>query len=214
MKFTLPIRGSTERCVADKNMKPQFQKATRVTAIAGRSLAIRVLLFFLSAYIFLWVPDLDHLLIGLLHHRSIVTHSLFPGILIILFGRELGASVISGAFVGLSVHLSADLLSPMIGFARIWLPYPWKISLGTFSYLWLFTNAFAGFALAPLIARKAFPPQWAWSLVTSTSIATAFLYGSLNEQSAVAVAVTFVLLALSLAPEYLLRNRLGRRKQM
>jgi hypothetical protein len=81
-------------------------------------------LFVGFAYLFLWVPDIDLVLIGLLHHRSIVTHSLLPGLLFLLLGRSLGAAPVAGALVGLSVHLTSDMLSPMVGFAQIWLPAP------------------------------------------------------------------------------------------
>lgn len=119
--------------------------ARRVRGTAGRSTTVKICLFLLSAYIFLWVPDLDFLVLEVLHHRSIVTHSILPALVLIVLGWKAGAAPNAGALVGIAVHLSCDMLSPMVGFAQIWLPEPIKMPLGPLSYLWLGVNALLAF---------------------------------------------------------------------
>ena len=85
--------------------------ARQVRETAGRSTPVKISLFFLMAYLFLLVPDLDFLLLGILHHRSIVTHSVLPVLVLMILGAKAGAAPIAGALVGLTVHLSCDLLS-------------------------------------------------------------------------------------------------------
>ncbi len=183
---------------------------TSVPIVAGRSLVGRVALFFAGAYLFLWVPDIDLVLIGLLHHRSIITHSILPGLLLLFFGRKLGAAPVSGALIGTSVHLSADLLSPMVGYAQIWLPAPYNSALGDLSYLWLAGNAVIGFGLASLITRSAFGHKISLPLILVVSASTGLVYGVVNEEAVSAVLITWLILLMSLFPEANLRGRLSR----
>ncbi|UMA67326.1 hypothetical protein LVO79_21660 (plasmid) [Roseivivax marinus] len=131
--------------------------AGRVRSVAGRSSAAKTRLFLLMAYLFLWVPDLDFLQLDLLHHRSIVTHSVLSALVLILLGWRAGAAPIAGALVGIAVHLSCDLRSPMVGYGQIWLPEPYQIPLGPFSYLWLAANAFLAFVWARRLAVRSLP---------------------------------------------------------
>lgn len=173
----------------------------------GRTLPAKLGLFVLCAYLFLWVPDLDFALLPLLHHRSIITHSLLPGLLLLAFGRKLGAAPLAGGLVGLSVHLTCDMLSPMTGFAQIWLPAPIKAPIGPLSYLWLAANAVVGFATASLVARIAFPKRFALPLVATGWVVTGVTYGALNEGSAASVMVVLVAVLVSLWPEAYFRRR-------
>lgn len=100
---------------------------------------------------------LDFLLLDLLHHRSIVTHSVLPALAFILLGWRAGAAPIAGALVGIAVHLSCDLLSPMVGYGQIWLPEPYQIPLGPFSNLWLGLNAWLAFIWARRLAVRSLP---------------------------------------------------------
>lgn len=181
-----------------------------VSARAGRSPLGRLILFLSCAYLFLWVPDLDFALISILHHRSIITHSLLPALLFVFLGRSLGAAPIAGALIGTSVHLSCDLLSPMVGYAQIWLPAPFKAPLGPLSYFWLGGNAVVGFALASLVASLAFPRSLAYPLVASVAVITGATYGALNEGSVLSMITVLVIIALSLFPQGYIRRYLGR----
>jgi len=177
-----------------------------VPAVAGRTLPVRLALFVGFAYVFLWVPDIDLIFIGILHHRSIITHSLLPGLLFLLVGRSLGAAPVAGALVGLSVHLACDMLSPMVGYAQIWLPAPYKTPLGPISYVWLGANALLGFMAASFIARIAFG-RFALAVVALTSVVTGVTYGWYNENSVLSVLVVLVMVAASLLPETWWRRR-------
>lgn len=172
-----------------------------VSAKAGRTPVGRFVLFLGSAYIFLWVPDLDLALISILHHRSIITHSILPALLFLFLGRSLGAAPIAGGLIGISVHLSCDMLSPMVGYAQIWLPAPIKAPLGPLSYLWLGGNAVVGFALASLVASLAFTRKVAYPLVVVVSVVCGATYGFINENSYLSVVTVLCVIAFSLFPE-------------
>ncbi|WP_143595768.1 hypothetical protein [Tropicibacter naphthalenivorans] len=146
----------------------------------------------LMAWIFLGVPDFDLALLPILHHRSIVTHSILPPLLFLLVARRLGAAPIAGAMIGTSVHLTCDLLSPMVGFAQIWLPAPIKAPLGPLSYLWLLGNALVGYVVAFGVAYVTLPRGIAFPFIIALSAMTGAAYGALNEQSVLSVIVCLV----------------------
>ena len=112
-----------------------------------------------AALAFLPAPDVDLLAIRLLHHRSIVTHSVLLPFLVLWGAGPLGLSpaqgiaAASGAALGVAVHLAADLLSPSRGYGRIWWPEPFQRSLGGWSPLWIGLNgvgsAWLAFAWLP-----------------------------------------------------------------
>ena len=144
----------------------------------------------LMAWVFLGVPDIDLALMPILHHRSIITHSILPALVFLVLGRSLGAAPIAGALIGISVHLACDMLSPMVGFAQIWLPQPFLIPLGPLSYLWLGANALLGYVLALRLAMASLHPGIAVPFAVALSGVTGAAYGALNEQSAAAVMVS------------------------
>lgn len=181
--------------------------ARKINGVAGRSPSVRVGLFLLMAYLFLWVPDLDFIMLGVLHHRSIVTHSVLPALAFMLLGWRAGAAPIAGALVGIAVHLSCDLLSPMVGYAQIWLPAPYKMPLGPFSYLWLGANALLAFIWARRIARLSLPASYSGLLVAAVSAVAAVSYGWLNEEAISAVIVTLAIFLLSYAGPFLMSRR-------
>lgn len=156
----------------------------------GRTIYGRLGLMILMAWLFLGVPDLDYLLLPILHHRSILTHSILPGLVFLLLGRSFGAAPIAGAMIGISVHLACDMLSPMVGFGQVWLPAPIKAPLGPFSYLWLAGNALIGYGIAFVIASMILPSVVALPFIIALSGVTGAAYGALNEQSVVSVAVS------------------------
>ena len=181
--------------------------ARKVKSVAGRSPMVKTSLFLLMAYLFLWVPDLDFLFLGLLHHRSIVTHSVFPTLVFMLLGWQAGAAPIAGALVGIAVHLSCDLLSPMVGYAQIWLPAPYKVPLGPFSYLWLGSNALLAFIWARRIASLSLPASCSGLLVAGVGVVTAVSYGWLNEEAISAAIVTMAIFLLSYVGPLLMSRR-------
>lgn len=73
----------------------------------------------LGLYVGLIVPDFDQKLLSILHHRSIISHSV---LLPILLKPWLPVPVFAGLAAGMSIHLLADSISPSVGFAQIYLP--------------------------------------------------------------------------------------------
>jgi hypothetical protein len=190
-----------------QNLSGFVPLAGKVGNVAGRSPAAKAGLFVLMAYLFLWVPDLDFLLLDLLHHRSIVTHSALPALAFILLGWRAGAAPIAGALVGIAVHLSCDLLSPMVGYGQIWLPEPYQIPLGPFSYLWLGSNAWLAFIWARRLAVRSLPAPYGSLLVAATGTITAVTYGWVNEGAVSAVIVTMAIFLLSYVGPFLSSRR-------
>ncbi len=102
-----------------------------------------------GVWVGLWLPDIDFALLPILHHRSIITHSiLIPWLVSLFLSQKISVSTISGLYAGIAIHLSADILSPMVGFGMIWLPWPIKTSLGSASAVWIAANAMIGICLA------------------------------------------------------------------
>lgn len=100
-------------------------------------------------------PDLDLKAIGLLHHRYILTHSLLLPLLLLPLHHTALKHGIVGLCIGTSIHLSADALSPMKGFALIYLPEPFKVSIGDWQSLtWLLTNSVIGGLLAVYLMKS------------------------------------------------------------
>lgn len=169
----------------------------QVKEFSGRSTGAKLIWFVAMAYGFLWVPDIDLVFLSILHHRSIVTHSIFPALVLLLLGKRAGAAPLAGALIGLAVHLSCDMLSPMVGFAQVWLPAPIKAPLGPLSYPWLFANALCAFWIARKLAMVAFNVWTGYSLMILVSVVTALSYGVLNENSVLSAATTLTILFIS-----------------
>lgn len=168
--------------------------ALAAVALAGTSL-------------FIGLPDLDFALLPILHHRSIITHSVLPGLLLLYLTSPMGRAFAVGGLVGLAVHLSADLLSPMVGFAQIWLPWPVKTPLGPLSYLWLALNAVFAISLAVRVARKGGAPRVSAGVTIAYACIPAIVYGLVNEGSWVASVTAIGIIAGGAALELLMLNR-------
>ena len=114
----------------------------------------QVAILAVAALAFLTAPDVDLLFLRLLHHRSIVTHSVLLPFLVLWGAGPLGVeprqgiAAAAGAALGVAVHLAADLLSPSRGYGRIWWPEPFQRSLGRWSPLWIGMNGVGSAALA------------------------------------------------------------------
>ncbi len=165
----------------------------------SRSAMGRILWFAGCVYVFLPVPDLDILLVPVLHHRSIITHSILPALLFLAVERHHGAAPVLGAMVGLAVHLSTDALSPPIGFGAVWLPEPVQVSLGPLSPIWLAGNAVIGFWIAPDLSRRALDPRFGPLLTGLMSVITAILCVWLNEKAFAALGIALALFAAACA---------------
>jgi hypothetical protein len=147
---------------------------------------------------FLAAPDVDLMLVRLLHHRSILTHSVLLPLLVPLVAGPLGlspaqgAAAASGAALGVAVHLAADLLSPSRGYGRIWLPEPVQVSLGRWSPLWLMGSAVgsAWLAFARLPLEGGLRPA-----ALAVGVAAALGYGIRRERSLLSALVALAVIA-------------------
>ena len=144
------------------------------------------------ACLFLPVPDLDFLLLSLLHHRSIVTHSVLPAMVLVLLRRRIGLAPAAGGLIGLSVHLLCDALSPAVGFGQIWLPAPFKAPLGPLSPALLIVNAGLCFVLAHVICRRLMPGLVGPRVVILTGAVVGVAYGLFNENSVLSALVCLI----------------------
>ena len=109
--------------------------------------------FALGMWIGLWLPDIDLTMLPILHHRSILTHSvLIPWLLYIFARKRIPEYGIAGIYAGIAIHLSADCLSSLVGFGMIWTPWPFKVPLGPISPIWIVSNAILGVWLSLKLA--------------------------------------------------------------
>ena len=96
-------------------------------------------------------PDSDLLALGVLHHRSVVTHSI---LLPLILMRWVPSDMYAGMLYGISIHLWADSLSTATGFAQVYTPV---INIGfgeELSLIWLLGNAVVGFVLATICYKR------------------------------------------------------------
>jgi hypothetical protein len=166
-------------------------------------------LYFLGISLGLYMPDLDLLLMSLLHQRSILTHSLIiPGAVLLIFkllgkgGRLTERTCLLGHFfglglcVGVSIHLAADVLSPMKGFALIYLPLVKTSIGGELSLLWMGGNAVLAAYLAMRLTNRFLP------LNAVVFVVVAMAYANLNEGDFMALLSALLIL---MCP-YIVRN--------
>ncbi len=132
----------------------------------------------LGIWLGLWLPDIDLALLPILHHRSIITHSvLIPWLLFLLFKNRVPLYGIAGLYAGIAIHLAADCLSATVGFGMIWTPWPFKVSLGPASPVWIAVNS----ALAIWLSLKLAPQKKLWLIAGLCLVALA--YSLLNEMA-------------------------------
>lgn len=102
-------------------------------------------LFLLGIYAGLFLPDIDLLLLPVLFHRSILTHSI---LLALVVGTFTSHSFYVGLLYGIGCHLLADSTGAMVGFGMIWLPII-IVPLGPIlSWIWIVANAILCLRLA------------------------------------------------------------------
>ncbi len=137
----------------------------------------------LGVYAGLFAPDIDLLLLPILHHRSIITHSI---LIPLLLKRWLSTPTFAGFAAGISIHLWADSLSTSMGFAQVYLPVI-KTSLGSsLSLVWILLNAFIGFWIVVSVYRK-----FVWWVILAY-LFFALLYAIFNERDIFIVYVIIV----------------------
>ena len=107
----------------------------------------------LGYFIGICFPDIDQNFHNLLGHRSIVTHSILLPFIVEYFLKKkkkitkLKVIFVSGIYLGIGLHLSADLHPKgWGGFANIKLPG--NNSIGGLSPIWIGINAIFGFYFA------------------------------------------------------------------
>lgn len=146
---------------------------------------------FFAVQLVTWLPDIDHWFVGILHHRSIVTHSiLLPTIVWMALPKRMSV-IASVLFTAVGIHLSADVLSPSQGYGAIWLPEPFKLNLGEFSKVWLVVNAVMAFSFG----LKSCPQQHRYPLMGGAFVGCIF-YGFVNENSGLAAVLSVAFLTL------------------
>jgi len=147
----------------------------------------------IGAFIGLWLPDIDLILLPLLHHRSIITHSILIPWLMTRYARDhVPLEVIAGIYCGVAIHLSADVLSPAVGFGQIWLPWPIKINIGVLSPLWVAGMAFLALRFALSLCGIAI------GRLIGIAVLFALAYAALHEQAFVPLVVFGVLMVVVL----------------
>ena len=171
---------------------PALKYATNVIKIWGLFLVL-IYPFSLIVSALSALPDLDLSLLSFLHHRSIITHSILIPWLLILALREHFKIVQALLLAAFGIHLSADVLSPPIGYGAVWLPPPSELSLGLLSQPWLAINAFAAFYLSLRRSPLTTQPALFWAILIA-----GLLYGIFNEENLLAV-LAFVVLYMTAA---------------
>ncbi|EYD78045.1 hypothetical protein Rumeso_00382 [Rubellimicrobium mesophilum DSM 19309] len=158
-----------------------------------------VVVLVLAVAVALPAPDVDLWAIRLLHHRSILTHSVLLPLLVSWFLPELGPAAVAGVSLGVAVHLAADLLSPSHGFGRVYWPEPFQVSLGRWSALWLMLNALG----ASWLAVAVLPAGEAWRyLAAGVGAVAAVGYGLRKERSVLSALVALGVVAAGHAPRW------------
>ena len=109
-------------------------------------------LFFGGIYVGFFIPDIDLLLLSILHHRSIITHSI---LIVLISNRFFSKSFVQGLSIGIGCHLLLDSTSSMTGFALIYIPFI-KSSIGALpSLIWILGNSILCF----VYGYKIKPPE-------------------------------------------------------
>lgn len=155
-------------------------------------------LMLVFGYLGLGFPDIDREFLSILHHRSILTHSiLLPAI--VLLGTS--APVRFGACgftLGIAIHLSADVMSSPTGFGMIWLPWPAKFTLGALSPVWMAANAIVGLIWVQILLLKV-EQRSPLTLYVVMAVVLASSYAVFHERSLFPLAAFAVIFCLSTA---------------
>ena len=116
------------------------------------------------------LPDLDFAL-PLVTHRSGLTHSILPALVLLLL-HPLRGQIACGVALGIGVHLAADSFpNAMTGYATIKLPFAGSIGR-TWSYVWLGTNALAALVIGGVLALRVLPKPWGVAILIAVALGT------------------------------------------
>lgn len=119
------------------------------------------------------LPDLDLAL--MLAHRSALTHSVLP--VLLLAAWRGGRAIVPGLAIGIGIHLAADCFpNAMRGYAMVKLPLTGSIGREA-SYLWLAVNVLAAMAIGVFWQPR--PIAFGWrvaALIGGATIGAAYLF--------------------------------------
>jgi hypothetical protein len=145
-------------------------RSGRLTPGVGLTLAAAALLLGLVSG--LTFPDVDQPLP--LDHRSAVTHSAAPALVLML--RRWCWPLAAGLALGIGFHLAADVFpNAMVGFATVKLPFGGSIGASA-SYAWLAANALACMAIGGLLLRGQFADLLHRRLLVGATAVAGMLY--------------------------------------
>ena len=156
-----------------------------------------LILFLLGFYVGIEFPDIDQMFQKSLGHRSIITHSILLPLLLILINsfkpKALVNILIMGIFLGIGLHLSADLHpSSWHGYANIKLPS--NISIGILSPFWIAINAIFGFFLSAKIFIETMNKKLFKGFYITISLFTGAYYSNGEPHSQIQIFITFFLI--------------------
>lgn len=119
----------------------------------------------------LTLPDIDQWLP--LAHRSALTHSVLPVLLVL----RAGPGVAAGVALGMGFHLAADCFpASMVGYATVKLPFAGSIGSG-WSYVWLGVQSIACSLWGTWSLAREEPPAWALGvLAVSAAMGVVYLW--------------------------------------
>ncbi|SNB75824.1 hypothetical protein SAMN07250955_11417 [Arboricoccus pini] len=125
-------------------------------------------LFLLGLLIGIWLPDID-LAIPYLPHRSGLTHSILPGLILLFIGQP---RLAAGILAATAIHLSADMFPvSWRGSALIYLPLTGGLGLWSMAFLGL--NVLAALLIAYHLMQR--PALDSLPMVTTGLLALAYL---------------------------------------
>lgn len=149
--------------------------AIGVAAMGERWLLAGAAAAVLAAWAATTLPDID--MIAGLGHRSGLTHSVLPAVIVSLKRRWW--AVAAGLAMGTGLHLSADLFpNAMRGFATVKLPGAGSIGAQA-SYVWFAVNAAAALLLGGWLLGKVVGPRLSLGvLAVIVMIGIAYLFST------------------------------------
>lgn len=188
---------AVKRAIAEEKNRKNAEEIKKIKE-DFESLGPTILLI-LIAQLGVMIPDIDQMFLSILHHRSIVTHSVFLPVLVYVLLRLTKINqgylktFFSGIFIGLGIHLGADVTTLLTsanhgtsGFGAICLPEPIKVSIGWFSPIWIIINSIASFTIATRMLNKPFS--------VFSAVLVAGLYYSYSNEGSILAAISIVLL--------------------